>query len=335
MIKKTLSIIMALCLCIGFASPAWAEETLDGFWRIVDFREQDNGYIPILSEFILLIKQKIYEEAEDFVCGLYFTGGTAWSAIGTSETIVAIKSMKAADLWGNMFQKETDDIFPLFSYSGTQLYELFSTKKINTYFEQNKMIVRSDLLGGWELVLEKYDLNQQPKKETIVPSKYETVARIRWQSGDLSILVRPNDVLSDNEVTRGVIEYPAYINGEGTYTVSLNFMNTSAGYSTGMKYCSIDVVNGEHLHPGWCININSVKLNGKKIVLYAQPFTCSDQYGRATQTHLHNAWYSEIPESARAVGGLHNPSTCPMDLKYPDLQRLQTIEVTFTYCPAH
>ena len=115
MIKKTLSIIMALCLCIGFASPAWAEETLDGFWRIVDFREQDNGYIPILSEFILLIKQKIYEEAEDFVCGLYLTGGTAWSAIGTSETIVAIKSMKAADLWGNKKKKETDDIFPLFS----------------------------------------------------------------------------------------------------------------------------------------------------------------------------------------------------------------------------
>ena len=333
-IRKTLAVVLVLCMGLCLSLPARAAEDLSGFWRFVDLRGQSTGYIPIISDFIALVKEKISEESQDFVAGLYFIDGTAWTAVGTTETITALKSVSSLDLWGNMLSDTNDICYPLFSYSGTQLYELFSTNEINSEIAGNTLYIRSDVLGGWEFVLERYDLNQPPQREDEIPDSYETIARLRWQSGDFGVLVRPDNVLDDEQITDGVIEHPAYINGEGTYTVSLNFMNTAVGYSVGMNYCSVDVEYGEQLHPGWCINIESVRLNGYKIVLYAQPYTCSDQYGLATQTHLYNAWYSDISESARALGGLNNPSTCPMDLRYHDLQHLQTIEITFTYGPA-
>jgi hypothetical protein len=116
----------------------------------------------------------------------------------------------------------------------------------------------------------------------------------------------------------------AKVEGEGTYTVGLEFPEASEG----LAFMGVGVATGEQTFPGWFIDVKEVKVNGEAIEL-GKAYTSSDD-GIVTRANLYNEWVSELPTDARrADGDLENASPVVVDKEI--FTGVKTIEVTFDF----
>ena len=90
---------------------------------------------------------------------------------------------------------------------------------------------------------------------------------------------------------------PAAVNGEGDYTVGLEFANESAG----LAFTALGIQRGETDFPGYYIRINEVRVNGEKIET-GVGYTSSDD-GVEMRVNLYNEWVSALPKDARCYDG--------------------------------
>ncbi len=157
----------------------------------------------------------------------------------------------------------------------------------------------------------------------------ESVAWIMYNSSDWSILYSVGDVYDPTAKTEGVEAVDVEITGEGTYTVSLDFTGTAAGYADSVVFSALAIANGETLFPGYMVNIDEILVNGEPYQMNGRPYTTSDDK-ICTRVNLYNAWVSEVPEDARTVGG-SLAFTTPNLLDAETLGHVETISVTFTY----
>ena len=126
----------------------------------------------------------------------------------------------------------------------------------------------------------------------------------------------------------GVAATNAVVDGEGTYTVALDFTGTALGAASGTAFAAVGIVSGEKTFPGWFINVKDVKINGESIEV-GKGYTCSDD-GLTTRVNLYNEWVPEVPADARAKNGdLEGASPIIVDKAAFDV--VQTIEVTFDF----
>ena len=126
----------------------------------------------------------------------------------------------------------------------------------------------------------------------------------------------------------GVAATNAVVDGEGTYTVALDFTGTALGAASGTAFAAVGIVSGEKTFPGWFINVKDVKINGESIEV-GKGYTCSDD-GLTTRVNLYNEWVPEVPADARIKGGdLEGASPIIVDKAAFDV--VQTIEVTFDF----
>ena len=123
----------------------------------------------------------------------------------------------------------------------------------------------------------------------------------------------------------------ATVTGEGTYTVSLDFTGTNAGYARGVTFAALAVGNGELLYPGYVMELKELKVNGQPYEWTGTPYTTSDD-GRCTRLNLFNDWVEQVPEEARTVGDAGDDLTASI-VSNDDLQHIETIEATFDYRP--
>jgi endoglucanase len=152
-----------------------------------------------------------------------------------------------------------------------------------------------------------------------------------FNSSDWGIMYSVGDAYDPTAKSDGVVTTDAEINGEGTYTVSLDFTGTGDGYANGTAFSALGITNGELLYPGYLINITDLKINGESYTLIGKPYTTSDN-GICTRVNLYNSWVSAIPEEARTADG--NTSDASAAIVDPKLGEIKTLSITFDYGPA-
>ncbi|MCL2052738.1 MAG: hypothetical protein FWG91_13585 [Lachnospiraceae bacterium] len=141
----------------------------------------------------------------------------------------------------------------------------------------------------------------------------ETTAFMQFASADWSVQTWGGD---DGE---GALLSNAAVNGEGTYTVGIEFEDPV----DGIAFSSVEIADGEALYPGAYMNIDSVKVNGEEVD-FASTYT-NDEEGNI-RTNLYNEWVGELPADAR-TNGADDVTWTPLA---NDIAGISSIEVTFT-----
>ena len=160
------------------------------------------------------------------------------------------------------------------------------------------------------------------------------VAWIMWSSGDWAQSYSVGDTYSPDTVSPGLVPTDVVVDGEGTYTVALDFTGTDKGYSNGVAFSALGLANAEILHPGWAVHIKEVKINGEPYKLTGRPYTTSDD-GKCTRVNLFNEWVTQIPADGRTLYGPISIGASPVviDRNDPVISHIETIEITFIYGP--
>ena len=153
------------------------------------------------------------------------------------------------------------------------------------------------------------------------------VAWIMYQSADFSVCYSVGDEYDPVSKSDGVIAENAVIDGEGTYTVSLDMSSNNAN---GIAFSALGIANGEKLYPNYIATIDEIKINGEAVETTAEGYTTSDDQ-LCTRVNLVNQWVSTPPEDARIAGGDLSKAS-PTILDYAG--KINTLEITFTYAPA-
>ena len=66
-------------------------------------------------------------------------------------------------------------------------------------------------------------------------------------------------------VDTGVAATKATVTHPGIYKVALDFTGTEEKAASGVAFTALGIKNAEISHPGWFINIESIKVNGEEI----------------------------------------------------------------------
>lgn len=157
------------------------------------------------------------------------------------------------------------------------------------------------------------------------------MAWIMYNSNDWSTIYSVGDVYDPSAKTAGVVATDVEVTGEGTYTVSLDFTGTDAGYADSVIFSAVGITNGETLYPGYIMVIKEVNINGEPYQLIGRPYTTTDDQ-KCTRVNLYNAWVSGIPEEARTENGsISYVSSSLLDAE--TLGQVENISVTFNYQP--
>ena len=126
------------------------------------------------------------------------------------------------------------------------------------------------------------------------------------------------------DAPEGVTATNAVVDGQGTYTVGLEF----AEEAPGLAFTAVGITTGEKTFNGYFINITDIKVNGESIAVSAG-YTSSDD-GICTRENIYNEWVGELPADARrADGNLEGAS--PIIVDKEAFASVKTVEVTFDF----
>lgn len=151
------------------------------------------------------------------------------------------------------------------------------------------------------------------------------------EGNDWSVTYSVGDEYNPSEKTDGIVAEDVKITGEGTYTVSLDFTKTAAGYADSTVFCALGISNGELLYPGYIIEVVDLQINGESYPLVAEPYTTTDDK-KCTRLNIYNACVKSIPAEARtADGDLSTVAPCIVDNE--ELGNITSISLTFEYKP--
>ena len=126
------------------------------------------------------------------------------------------------------------------------------------------------------------------------------------------------------DVPEGVTATNALVDGQGTYTVGLEF----AEEAPGLAFAAVGIVTGEKTFNGYFIDITDIKVNGESIQVGAG-YTSSDD-GITTRENIYNEWVSELPDDARRADGVLEGAS-PVIVNKDDFTAVKTVEVTFDF----
>ncbi len=160
------------------------------------------------------------------------------------------------------------------------------------------------------------------------------VAWIMFSEGSWALSYSVGDVYDPDAISPGIVPTDVLIDGEGVYTVALDFSGTEKGCAENTAFCAVGISNAEALYPGWCINVTSVKINGEQVKLKGRNYTCSDD-GKCTRANLFNEWVDMkkiTKDDARVLfGDFTGISATPLNRDLECMKRIKTMEVTFTF----
>lgn len=162
----------------------------------------------------------------------------------------------------------------------------------------------------------------------------EAIAWLMFNSLDYSVTYSVGDIYDPSMTTEGVIAQVAKVESAGTYTIGLDFTSTSAGYADSTVFAAIGITNGELLFPNHIINIKELVINGEPYKLKGVAYTTSDDE-ICTRLNLYNGWVSNIDlTKARFVNQSMSNFLSAAVLDPNDLDKIETISVTFDYTPS-
>lgn len=293
--------------CINESLATWGtksdyETQNETLAKMAQFTEE--GYGVIIGEYGVLmedgeLKENTYDYYRNFLdnCDIYGYCPVLWDCNNLySKTDCAIVDQKIANL--------------------------YTKHSLEIQSEQEK----EDIIASAQ---KEMDSAYENAEEAAGVDDDTAVAWIMYTSSDWSVQYSVGDVYAPDSMTEGTVATDVEITGEGTYTVSLDFTQTSGGYASGVTFAAVGLANGEALFPDYCIEIEEVLINGEPYTLTGKPYTTSDD-GICTRVNLYNSWVTEVPESARcADGDVSDVTPCVLDAD--TLGNVETISVTFQY----
>ena len=158
----------------------------------------------------------------------------------------------------------------------------------------------------------------------------EAVAWIMYTSSDWGTSYSVGDVYTPGSATAGLVANDVKITGAGTYTVSLDFTGTHAGFANGVTFCALGIGNGEKLFPKYVVNVTSIKINGEEVKMNGLAYTTSDD-SICTRVNLYNAWVTQVPATGRTMMGAASSVCTPCPVPQEAFGNVKTIEITFNY----
>ena len=156
-----------------------------------------------------------------------------------------------------------------------------------------------------------------------------SIAWIMFNSRDWSVAYSSGDSYKPDDKAAGLVATAAVINGAGTYTISLDFTGTDAGFAEGTAFSAIGISNAEVLYPGYMIDIKEIEVNGTPYELTGTPYTTSDN-GICTRLNLYNEWVTDIPDTARIMGGNAADAAATV-VDNETLGQIKTLKITFNF----
>ncbi len=156
-----------------------------------------------------------------------------------------------------------------------------------------------------------------------------SIAWIMFNSRDWSVAYSSGDSYKPDDKAAGLVATDAVINGAGTYTISLDFTGTDAGFAEGTAFSAIGISNAEVLYPGYMIDIKEIEVNGTPYELTGTPYTTSDN-GICTRLNLYNEWVTDIPDTARIMGGNAADAAATV-VDNETLGQIKTLKITFNF----
>ena len=159
----------------------------------------------------------------------------------------------------------------------------------------------------------------------------KAIAWLMFNSSDYGVTYSVGDVYNPDSITDGLVAKDVEITGKGTYTASLDFTGTGAGYANSFIFSALGITNGEILYPDYVIILVDVKINGESCTLSGKPYTTADD-GICTRVNLYNAWVTVIPGGIRTVDG-SNMGASAVLLNPDHYPEIKTLSVTFKYVP--
>ena len=154
-----------------------------------------------------------------------------------------------------------------------------------------------------------------------------SIAWIMFNSRDWSVAYSSGDSYKPDDKAAGLVATDAVIDGAGTYTISLDFTGTDAGFAEGTAFSAIGISNAEVLYPGYMIDIKEIEVNGTPYELTGTPYTTSDN-GICTRLNLYNEWVTDIPDTARIMGGNAADAAATV-VDNETLGQIKTLKITF------
>ena len=156
-----------------------------------------------------------------------------------------------------------------------------------------------------------------------------SIAWIMFNSRDWSVAYSSSDSYKPDDKAAGLVATDAVIDGAGTYTISLDFTGTDAGFAEGTAFSAIGISNAEVLYPGYMIDIKEIEVNGTPYELTGTPYTTSDN-GICTRLNLYNEWVTDIPDTARIMGGNAADAAATV-VDNETLGQIKTLKITFDF----
>ncbi len=156
-----------------------------------------------------------------------------------------------------------------------------------------------------------------------------SIAWIMFNSRDWSVAYSSGDSYKPDDKAAGLVATDAVIDGAGTYTISLDFTGTDAGFAEGTAFSAIGISNAEVLYPGYMIDIKEIEVNGTPYELTGTPYTTSDN-GICTRLNLYNEWVTDIPDTARIYGRKRRRSAATV-VDNETLGQIKTLKITFDF----
>lgn len=156
-----------------------------------------------------------------------------------------------------------------------------------------------------------------------------SIAWIMFNSRDWSVAYSSGDSYKPDDKAAGLVAADAVIDGAGTYTISLDFTGTDAGFAEGTAFSAIGISNAEVLYPGYMIDIKEIEVNGTPYELTGTPYTTSDN-GICTRLNLYNEWVTDIPDTARIMGGNAADAAATV-VDNETLGQIKTLKITFDF----
>ena len=147
----------------------------------------------------------------------------------------------------------------------------------------------------------------------------EAFSWLMFASSDWGMMYSVGDKYDEDSVSAGVTATTVDVTGEGEYEVGLDFTGTEAGSAKDLGFSAVGIMNGEQLFPDYSILIEEITINGEKVKLTGNPYTCSDD-GKCTRVNIVNPYIKEslFPDgySAAVIDTAKYPDIKTINVKY-------------------
>ena len=225
-------------------------------------------------------------------------------------------------LWdtGGLYDKENVKI----REKDSDIAQLFESRGL----DGRGILSEDDFLANAESEIA-WMLRKSADRPEFVYEANEAFAWIMFSGGDWEISYSVGDAYKPESITKGIVAVDAEVLDAGTYTVSLDFTGTGAGFADGIAFSAVGIVNAEILFPGYYMEITELLINGEPAEFSGLPYTSSDN-GVTTRVNLYNEWVSQVPDEARTLSGDLTGAT-PTPLENYRTARIETLSVTFEY----